>query len=155
MFQTRSRLEFNILADARSVGINAPEPLAYIERGEFLYQAWLITRQIEGGMNLIEYSKTYPSMTSVALSALADELRKLINQKIHHVDLHPGNVVIIGDATSVKSAWIVDFDKAYKYSGNKNVLRDKYLRRWRRAVIKHRLPEVYCEVISLALREHF
>ena len=155
VFETRSRLEFNILSEARKVGINAPEPLAYIERGEFLYQAWLITKQIEGGMNLLDYSKEYPSMITAALSALADELRKLIQQKIHHIDLHPGNVVIIGDASSVKSAWIVDFDKAYQYSGDKNILRDKYLRRWRRAVIKHRLPEVYSEVISLALREHF
>jgi 3-deoxy-D-manno-octulosonic acid kinase len=65
------------------------------------------------------------------------------------VDLHPGNVLV--DSNS--RVYLIDFDKArYSYL-NKDKLRVKYISRWRRAVIKHRLPESLWEMMSSELRK--
>ena len=151
LFETRCRRESNILTAVRSFGGNAPKPIAYVEEGEFLYNAWLITERIPGGVNLIDFIEKNPSKAQEKLLLLSEQIHKLVTMGIHHIDLHPGNAVVAGDG----SVFIVDFDKAYNYTGKKNTLRDLYLRRWRRAVIKHRLPEVLTEMVSLALRENF
>lgn len=151
VFETRSRREYKILEQVRSFGGNAPSPVAYIENGQFFYNAWLATEEIHGGVNMIEYVNQNPNQAHRVISLLSEQIRILIINGIHHIDLHPGNVVIASDG----SAWIVDYDKAYKHTASKNQLRDSYLRRWRRAIIKHGLPEVFCEVVALALRENF
>ena len=51
--------------------------------------------------------------------------------------------------------YVLDFDKAVRFSGNKNALRDKYVCRWRRAVIKHKLPETLSELMCIGLRKNF
>ena len=51
--------------------------------------------------------------------------------------------------------YLVDFDKAKRFSGPLNELRDHYLCRWRRAVIKHELPETLSEMMSADLRQNF
>ena len=71
--------------------------------------------------------------------------------QILHVDLHLGNVLV--DSNS--RVYLIDFDKARYSIQNKDKLRDKYLRRWRRAVIKHRLPEKLSDLMHSCLRENY
>ena len=151
VFQTRCRLESNILEAVRKFGGKVPKPVAYIEEGEFFYYAWLVTEKIQGATTLVEYLKKAPEQSKEKLGLLAQQIRLLIKEGIHHLDLHPGNAVV----DSAGEVWLVDFDRAYLFTGRKNQLRDMYLRRWRRAVIKYQLPEVMTEVVSLALRENF
>jgi tRNA A-37 threonylcarbamoyl transferase component Bud32 len=151
VFQTRCRREATILDAVRHGGGHVPRPVGYVEDGEFLYSAWLITERIQGGVNLLDYITEHPQEAQAKLALLSEQIKKLVLLGIHHVDLHPGNAVVAADG----AVYIVDFDKAYFFSGKKNDLRDLYLRRWRRAVIKHRLPEILTEMVSLALRENF
>jgi 3-deoxy-D-manno-octulosonic acid kinase len=53
------------------------------------------------------------------------------------VDLHPGNILLDGNNT----IFIIDFDKAYRYSKSKTQLARAYQNRWTRAVHKYKLPE--------------
>jgi hypothetical protein len=48
---------------------------------------------------------------------------------------------------------VVDFDNARPFDGSERDLRDQYLRRWRRAVIKHNLPETLSELMAMELRQ--
>jgi 3-deoxy-D-manno-octulosonic acid kinase len=79
------------------------------------------------------------------------QLYLLIEEGIYHVDLHPGNVLVDNN----HNVYVIDFDKARCWTGPKNELRDLYLHRWRRAVIKHNLPETLSEIACLHLRYNF
>lgn len=148
---TRPEAEFAILTGVRSIGGMAPEPLAWIDRGSPFYRAWLVTREIEHHATLAEISRSDEDRTRQLLDSVVRQIEILIEQRIFHVDLHPGNVVIDRDNT----VFILDFDRARRFIGTRNALRDRYLHRWRRAVIKHRLPDILAEYICLGLRRNF
>ena len=84
------------------------------------------------------------------LQELAEQVLTLVSHKIFHVDLHPGNVLVDNSGR----VFIVDFDKAREFEGSSEQLRELYLRRWRRAVIKHKLSPVLTELMSLTLRSY-
>ncbi len=148
---SRAKKEFQFLEIVRKKGVNAPEPIAYAIKGGFIYRNWLATKEIENakGLNLlgdgdVEKIEKY-------IKELAGQLKILIRNKIFHVDLHPGNV-IFDDKGKV---YILDFDKARFFKGSFNALRDKYILRWRRAVIKHGLSELLSEYFCANLRDNF
>lgn len=144
----RPRAEFELLARVREFGVHAPEPLAYAYRGSILYRGWLFTREIEEYQSLADAASRFARPLEAIFISLAIQLRALISHRILHVDLHPGNVLVGSDGT----VYLMDFDKARVFNGPERKLRDQYLRRWRRAVIKHRLPEQYSELLSAVLR---
>lgn len=147
--KVRSEEEFEVLELVRSLGIAAPEPIAYAWRGGPLYRAWLVTRQITGHQTLAEVSRRDPEKARTLAKQLVPLLEQLIRNGIFHVDLHPGNVIV--DAHN--QLFLVDFDKARVVSGREHEqLAERYLRRWRRAVIKHELSEVLTEVVCSSLR---
>lgn len=55
-----------------------------------------------------------------------------------------GNVLVYPE----QSVYLIDFDKARHFKGSASDLRKAYICRWRRAVIKHGLPEVLSEYVS-------
>ena len=144
----RSQGEFEMLERVRSYGVCAPRPLAVVKRGAIVYGTWLVMEELVDSQNLVEIQKTDPDKIHDAMRALAGQLKTLIQNRILHVDLHPGNVLLSPDG----SVHIVDFDKASVYRGGSQALRDLYLRRWRRAVIKHGLSPILSEMMSLTLR---
>jgi tRNA A-37 threonylcarbamoyl transferase component Bud32 len=148
---TRSELETLWTLYVRSLGISAPKPLAYVWRGKFFYQAWLCLEAIKESQSIAEISLKDRSQALKAVAACANEISKLIRARVQHVDLHPGNILVKQDL----SVFLIDFDKAQYFHGKLNLLRDFYLYRWRRAVIKHQLPEFLTEAISLELRKNY
>ena len=145
----RSEREFRVLELVRALGIPAPEPIAFAWRGGGLYRAWLVTRQIEGHRTLAEVSRHDGEKARILAKRLVPLLEQLIRNGIFHVDLHPGNVVV--DAND--QVFLLDFDKARIVSGREHEhLAERYLRRWRRAVIKHQLSEALTEVVCSSLR---
>lgn len=149
--KTRGRREFEFLHMVAGLGLNVPKPIAYASRGDMFYRSWLITEEILDHENLVDISRQEPERAVAIVQVLAQQVGILIRNRLFHVDLHPGNVVV--DKQDVP--YIVDFDKAVVFSGTPNELRDRYLRRWRRAVIKHELPEAISEVMCLHLRASF
>jgi 3-deoxy-D-manno-octulosonic acid kinase len=144
----RPEQELEILVEAQKLGVNVPRPLGFVTEGGLFYKAWLLTQEIPKHRTLTEIAETKPYLVNELIGKLVTQVSRLISARIHHVDLHPGNTVVSGD----NEVYILDFDKAKKVSCEPKELRDRYLVRWRRAVIKHDLPEVLSESFCLGLR---
>ncbi|MFW6052476.1 MAG: lipopolysaccharide kinase InaA family protein [Desulfosalsimonas sp.] len=142
--KARSRAEFEILRFVRRHGINAPEPVAYAVKGWLLYRAWLVTKQIPDAVSLSELSFTDPGKAEKVLPAVSEQIGKLIRLGIYHVDLHPGNVLVGPE----DRAFLIDFDRAKSWSGNHERLKQRYVKRWKRAADKHGLPGFIREALE-------
>ncbi len=132
----RSQAEYELLLKLRRLGLNVPEPVAFAVKGRFFYHAWLVTREIQNARTLIDISRNTPEAAQPLMRELNRQVNILVLNHIHHVDLHPGNVL----ADDKNSLFILDFDKARTCAQNPDKLRQKYIRRWQRAVAKYRLP---------------
>jgi 3-deoxy-D-manno-octulosonic acid kinase len=146
----RSQAEFELLQKVRSLGVKAPKPIAYAYRGAMIYKAWLVTEEIKQHQTLAQLSLSDPDLVLSLTSQVASHVCTLIHNKIRHVDLHPGNVLV--DAKF--NIFLIDFDKAYLTRLARHKLRTKYIDRWRRAVIKHRLPERLWQTLKTELQKN-
>jgi hypothetical protein len=146
----RSQSEFEMLEQVRSYGVNAPEPIAIVKRGGAIYSTWLLMEELVGTKTLVQVQEEGAEAIHLAMSKLSEQVKVLVQRQVLHVDLHPGNVLV--SPTGV--VYIVDFDKAHYFRGSAQALRELYLRRWRRAVIKHGLSPILSEMMSLALRSY-
>lgn len=136
IFQYRCQAEFALLLNMKKLGISVPDPIAFAYQGSIIYKAWLITREIPHARTLVEISTHEPGKLKVLMPRLMKELDSLIENRIHHVDLHPGNVIV----NDHDELFIIDFDKAQTNVRNRKKLQQKYVKRWQRAVTKHNLP---------------
>lgn len=134
----RCQSEYDLLLFLDSIGVSVPQPIAFGYRGRLFYHAWLVTREIQNSCTLAEFSKTNPEKILLLMTDLARQLNILVENQIHHVDLHPGNVLV----DNQDNLYIVDFDKARTTPQNRQKLKKKYLSRWQRAVVKYQLPAV-------------
>ncbi|MGI6525724.1 MAG: lipopolysaccharide kinase InaA family protein [Bdellovibrionota bacterium] len=147
----RPQPEFEILRKIKALGIHTPKPIAFIVQGHFVYKAWLITQEIVNNKTLAELSLTDEDRARKVMPEVTKQIDILIENRICHIDLHPGNVLV----DPYEKAYIIDFDKAYLYKRSLNSLRDYYLCRWRRAVIKHHLPEYLSELFCVELLKNY
>ena len=145
--KSRSQLEFELLLKARDLGINVPEPLLYAKRGRLIYRAWLVTREIKQPLSLARLSLNDEKRTRQVMASVIDQISRLLDHGIWHVDLHPGNVMI----DQSDRVFLLDFDKGSRYQRNRIKLRDRYVKRWQRAVSKHGLPEILSEMLRSGL----
>ncbi len=136
----RARSELEMLVHADRCGINVPEPVFFAQKGRWLYQCWLGTQKIPNIGTLAQLAASSPDLVQQCKDLLIRQIHRLIDHGIHHVDLHPGNVLLGTDQT----VYILDFDKAALVRGNRQTLSRKYMNRWNRAVAKHRLdPDIF------------
>jgi 3-deoxy-D-manno-octulosonic acid kinase len=140
--KTRGQSEYELLLGLKRLGVHAPDPVAFVFKGSILYQAWIITREIKDTQTLSSLSLSNPVQTRQVICQLGDQVQRLIDNHIHHVDLHPGNV-LVGRSGSIH---LIDFDKAKTTAIPADELKTKYIRRWRRAVDKHQLPRMIREL---------
>jgi 3-deoxy-D-manno-octulosonic acid kinase len=142
--KTRCQIEYELLQKVRSSGINAPEPIAFAYRGRLLYQGWLVTREIKHHQTLAQLSCSNEKRTHIVMKEVVKQVSRLIKNNILHVDLHPGNIIV----DNKNQVYLLDFDKGSIFSGEKSILRNRYLRRWNRAIQKHRLPQMLIELMQ-------
>ncbi len=133
----RSKREFEMLFMAKKAGVNVPFPLAYVSRGNLFYRAWLITKEINQCQNFAEVAVQNRERAMKIFPEISGSVKKLIRNRIYHVDLHPGNVLIDADDRN----YIIDFDKAFCFMGSVKKLSRFYRKRWARAVVKYDLPD--------------
>jgi 3-deoxy-D-manno-octulosonic acid kinase len=145
--KTRGQKEYELLQKVRRLGINAPEPIAFAYRGCFFYQSWLVTREIKQHQTLAKLSLSNKKRTRFVMENVIEQISTLIKNNILHVDLHPGNVII----DNQDRIYILDFDKGGIFLGNKKILKNRYIRRWNRAIKKHGLPEILIELMYSGL----
>jgi len=135
--RTRCQIEFDMLDRVRSLDVMAPEPVAWAHQGGLFYRGWLVTREIKKQRNLAELSSREPQQARKVLANLIPQVVTLIENGILHIDLHPGNVLV----DERQRVFLLDFDKACLSTRSSAYLKSRYLRRWRRAVLKHSLPQ--------------
>ena len=135
--KSRSELEFNALLNAKEAGVNVPQPIACVSKGFPFYKAWLVTKEIENSKNFVEFCRNKENRAIALLPAICENIDKLIENSIYHIDLHPGNIII----DNSNKPFILDFDKAYSFTGPKEKLIRKYKQRWQRAIIKYKLSD--------------
>lgn len=138
----RSQAEFDLLLRLKQLEINAPDPVAFAFKGSLFYQAWIITHEIKDTQTLSALSLNNPVQAKEAMNQLRPQVKRLIDNRIHHVDLHPGNVLV----TRPGDIYLIDFDKAKNATLPAEDLKAKYISRWRRAVDKHHLPRMIREL---------
>ncbi len=143
----RSQAEFELLQKVRSLGVKAPKPIAYAYRGAMIYKAWLVTEEIKQHQTLAQLSLSDPDQAYLLTGKAASQISILINNEILHVDLHPGNVLVDHN----KNIFLIDFDKTSFRRLKQDALRKIYIERWKRAVIKHRLPDRLYKAMDTAL----
>jgi len=132
----RGQSEFDMLRQVRSLDINAPEPVAFAFKGRIFKNTWLITRMIPHCMPLSRMYTKDPESAKKIMAKVIRQVKTLIENKILHVDLHPGNILV----TEKADVYLIDFDKAVKKKLNKQLLQKRYMSRWQRAVEKYHLP---------------
>ena len=136
----RPRIELEQLYRAGDAGINVPEPVCFAVSGTLFYRAWLVTREIEHPQSLAQLVMKDMELARPVLKKLIPQILLLLENRIYHKDLHPGNVLIDQN----NRIYIIDFDKAGLFRGDRQTLLNIYLKRWKRAAIKHNLPqEIY------------
>lgn len=133
----RSRREYEMLETVRALGVSSPEPLVWAVRGCIFYRAFLVTRKIEGARSLSEMGRGDSDRCRAAVEKAAGQIRILIDSGVHHVDLHPGNVLLNAQG----QVYIIDFDKARRVTWRREKLAAAYVKRWKRAVEKYSLPD--------------
>jgi 3-deoxy-D-manno-octulosonic acid kinase len=146
--KSRAQHEFELLETVAGFGIHVPQPVAFALRGRLIYQAWLITRKIQKPQSLAELSTQDEKAAGRAMESVVDQIALLIQHRILHVDLHPGNVIM--DAAG--KVYLLDFDRGKVYHGDRQKLKNRYLTRWQRAVNKHGLPEFLAEMLRAGLK---
>ncbi|MFK5953682.1 MAG: lipopolysaccharide kinase InaA family protein [Desulfobacterium sp.] len=134
--KTRSQRELEFLFHARNAGVQTPAPMAYITRGNALYQAWLITQAITPHITFAALSMSYPEKALDLLPEISRNITLFVDAGIFHVDLHPGNILVTPD----DGIYIIDFDKAQFFDGHRKTLIQKYKNRWSRAITKYGFP---------------
>ena len=144
---TRCQQEFELLQTVRQLGMNAPEPVAFAYRGRLVYRGWLITRSIPQPISLVQLANTDEARAQRTMPLVIEQISALIEHRILHVDLHPGNVIIDQE----DRVFIIDFDRGRMVKGDRDNLRKLYLQRWQRAVEKHGLPAMLKEMLRSGL----
>ncbi|MBT8357659.1 MAG: lipopolysaccharide kinase InaA family protein [Deltaproteobacteria bacterium] len=145
--KTRGEREYELLQKVRSFGISAPEPIAFAYRGSIFYQAWLVTREIKQHLTLAQISLSDQNLAGILMQEVVKQISRLITNNILHIDLHPGNIIV----DQRNRIYFIDFDKGCVYSGSKKKLKDRYVSRWNRAVLKHKLPKILVELMQINL----
>jgi hypothetical protein len=140
--RTRSEKEFRWLETVRRIGIAAPQPIAFAATGGLFGQCWLVTGAIARPRSLIQLPPDDHRMAVYARAAA--QVETLIRHGIWHRDLHPGNILV----DEAGNPHIIDFDRA-RYLENHRLLRQRYSRRWKRAIVKHGLPAELAHVMTL------
>jgi 3-deoxy-D-manno-octulosonic acid kinase len=143
---TRPERELRNLLAARAAGLNVPEPIVSVSRGLLVYRGWLVTRLIVG-RSLVDVVRSGTDGVPELVDDLTRQVGLLIDRRVAHVDLHPGNV-LIDEAGTV---FLLDFDRATVFSKPIEELRRQYDVRWRRAVEKHGLPAILADRFSEGL----
>jgi 3-deoxy-D-manno-octulosonic acid kinase len=140
---TRCQHEFELLQTVRQLGVSTPEPVAFAYCGRLCYLCWLITRGIPQPKSLVRLANTDVASAQRVMPSVIEQISKLIEHRILHIDLHPGNIIVDKD----DRVFIIDFDRGRIFNGDRNKLCKLYLQRWQRAVDKHRLPVMLTDMI--------
>ena len=121
--KSKARRSYENSQQLIKLGINAPEPLAYIEirNGIRLGRSYYICRQIES-QNVRDWDKK-PDCEAL-LQALAEEIVKLHEAGVLHKDFSPGNVLYTGNQNDGYTFYYIDLNRmSFDVRSHKKLMR--------------------------------
>jgi len=131
----RGELEFRMLKSLHEAGLPVPKPLGWAESGRLFAKTWLFLAEIPRAKTLAQLDQSDPTQSLELIPKIHALIDRLIELNIHHVDLHPGNVLV----DEQNDVYLIDFDKAAHVTYSPSDLRQRHFRRWNRAIAKHQL----------------
>lgn len=132
-------LRAGLLLESR--GIPTPEILAIriTRRGLFL-QIEVVTRLIPDSMDLLAYLEGNPDDTRECLRRAGALIRRMHDIGVYHADLHVKNMLIGADS----ELYVLDLDRAFRFSRMPGFLRRMNLKRFMRSLEKWRRAGRIC-----------
>lgn len=132
----RPQIEFECLEQAGEAGLSVPRPIAFIIEGGLWYRGGLFLEHLPFCQTLVQWSEKASSKREEVISELRRQVSCLLGMKLHHVDFHPGNVLV----DHQQRVYVIDFDKARYWRNTTRELQHQYRKRWDRAILKYSLP---------------
>ena len=134
--KTRAAIEYDFLLALTETAVNTPAPFGIIETGRFIRSCWILMETVPHDHTLATAPLSDKEMATL-FDSLGPQMKALLDLGVHHVDLHPGNIIITREGHPV----LIDFDKARKGITDRAALAACYIKRWTRAVEKHHLDQ--------------
>lgn len=136
VLSNRPRRELEIYTYLYESGFSIPEPLgAMWERRGLVYRGALATHEVAAS-NLLLYLEGHPEHGRAVLGAAGKLIRQMHDLGVYHADLQARNI-LVGD----KRIYIIDFDKARRFSELSQLRRARNLLRLRRSMTKNDLTD--------------
>jgi tRNA A-37 threonylcarbamoyl transferase component Bud32 len=129
----RTLRELQISSFLVSRGILTPEILGarILEKG-FFCNIDVVTRLVPGSTDLLAYLETSHSDGEQVLMESGKIIRRLHDSGVYHTDLHIKNLLL----DNGKALWILDLDKAYRFSTLPAFLKKLNIKRFFRSLEK-------------------
>lgn len=133
----RPLTEIIFLDKIKKLNLPVPQPIAAYYWGNLFYKGGIVTEYINNSTTLAQFCiENEDKGQKIFEEKFLPVFEEIINNKIFHCDLHPGNVLV----SRGEKIHLIDFDKAFFFEGLPFYLREKLESRWNRAVKKHNLP---------------
>ena len=144
----RVKREFFWLNVFNLAGLNVPKPFGYLILSCGLKRIGvLLTHFVEGQTMSSIFQENQISISS-CINKLELEFIKLVSLPVIHLDFHPGNILVSSDG----KVYLLDLASIRVARRSKLELLDFYFKRWRRACLKHKLPDesihYFAEIIA-------
>lgn len=105
--KTRPFRELALLEKMRELDLPVPTPIGGLVQSRGMgYQAWLLTRRIQGARDLFELLLNAP-LTNEVWHTIGKTIRLFHNHGIFHSDLNCHNIMLDAE----QHIWLIDFDK--------------------------------------------
>ena len=142
VLSNRPRRELEIHTYLFENGFSIPEPLgAMWERNGLIYRGALATHEVAAS-NLLDHLDAYPQHGRKVLDAAGKLIREMHDLGVYHADLQVANILV-----GQKRVYIIDFDKARRFSKVSRLRRARNLLRLRRSMSKHGMPDAFFAVV--------
>jgi len=160
---TRGLREVELATVVRRLGIESAEVIGLrIRRGPLgLCRMDLATRELSGGTDLATYARTghvdgeWVAPRAVA-AATARILRKLHDERIHHRDLHLGNLLVTRDR--IPRCLVIDLDKCLRVhrlsEGTRRAMLARLYRSLRKREVEYGVSLLSCTDCARFLRAY-
>ncbi|HOO37087.1 MAG TPA: lipopolysaccharide kinase InaA family protein [Deltaproteobacteria bacterium] len=123
----RSMRELEISAYLIAKGIPTPEILALVlRRSRFFSHVQVISKLVPDSVDLLTHLEREHPDTLALLENTGSLIRRIHDLGLYHADLHLKNILLDKD----RNPWVIDLDKAYRFSSLGLVLQLKTLRRF-------------------------
>jgi hypothetical protein len=123
----RSVRELEISEHLIAQGIPTPELVGLrIARNRVFYSVEVISRMIPDSIDLLAFLERHPDDGAAVIRHTGALIQAIHNAGVYHADLHVKNIVLDRDLTP----WVIDLDKARRFTEMPFLLRYKNTRRF-------------------------